>query len=502
MTIEYCAEASGPLGRWRSCYDIVVRAALKPSNELDRLGALRRYGILDTAAEPAFDRITAIVTRVLEVPIALVSLIDAERQWFKSCVGLGGAAETSRDVAFCAHAIHADEVFVIPDAVADERFADNPRVVGAPHIRAYAGAPLRTSDGYRLGTLCAIDRRPRSFTAEQLAMLTDLAHVVISEMEQQRTMRSLARAEEQLAERVQILEAILESAGEGILVADQDGRTIVANPMARQISGRGAADDDERRLPLGPGFAKTRGIFSEDSKTVFPVEELPLTKALRGEATDQVAMHIRNAAFPDGIDVQCTGRTIRGASGEIRGGVVTINNVTALRRAQRRLAELAVTDELTGLPNRRVLRDRLELLATEAARGRRFTVTIADIDHFKRVNDTHGHAVGDQVLVAVARALRDSIRRSDLATRSGGEEFCIIQTDVDVRLIEILSERLRAAIAAITGPVAVTASLGVCHSSLVTEPDAILEAADAALYRAKRAGRNRVVIADRYPELA
>jgi GAF domain-containing protein len=141
-------------------------------------------------------------------------------------VGLDGVSETGRDVAFCAYAIHADAVFVIPDAMADVRFADNPLVVGAPHIRAYAGAPLRTSDGFRLGTLCAIDRRPRAFTEEQLAMLSDLAHVVVGEMEQQRTLRSLALTEEQLAQRVGILEAILESAGEGILVADQHGRTI------------------------------------------------------------------------------------------------------------------------------------------------------------------------------------------------------------------------------------------------------------------------------------
>jgi diguanylate cyclase (GGDEF)-like protein len=155
-----------------------------------------------------------------------------------------------------------------------------------------------------------------------------------------------------------------------------------------------------------------------------------------------------------------------------------------------------VTDELTGLPNRRTLRERLELLSAEAARGRRFTVAIADIDHFKRVNDTHGHGVGDQVLVAVGRALRAAIRRSDLAARTGGEEFCVIQTDVDVALMQLLTERLRAAIAAIHEPLAVTASFGVCHSSVATDPEAILEAADAALYRAKRSGRNRVVIAD------
>lgn len=471
-------------------------AAPKPFDEVARIAALLRYGILDSAPDPAFDRLTAIVSRVLDVPIALVSLIDAERQWFKSCVGLGDSRETSRDVAFCAHAIHADGVFVIPDATADARFADNPNVVGDPFVRSYAGAPLRTSDGFRLGTLCAIDRRPRTFTADQLAMLMDLAQVVVGEMEQLRTLRALKRAEEQIAERVSILEAILESAGEGILVSDQHGRTIVANPMARRLSGRGVGEGDARTLPLPPGFARDHGMFCADRATVFPHDQLPLGKALRGESTDQVAMHIRNASYPEGIDLQCTGRPVRDAAGAIRGGVVVINDVTALRLAQQRLVELAVTDELTGLPNRRALRDRLELLAAEAVRGRRFTVAIVDLDHFKRVNDTHGHAVGDQVLVAVAQALREGIRRSDLAARMGGEEFCVVQTDVDASLIAMLTERLRVAIAAIREPIPVTASLGVCHSAVACNPEAILAAADAALYRAKAAGRNCVVVAD------
>jgi len=472
-----------------------VGAAPKPFDEAARLAALQRYGILDTAPEPAFDRLTTIVARVLDVPIALVSLVDVERQWFKSCVGLG-ATETSRDVAFCAYAIHSDAVFVIPDATADERFADNPHVVGEPYVRAYAGAPLRTSDGFRIGTLCAIDLRPRAFTADQLAMLMDLAQVVISEMEQLRTLRALQRAEGQIAERVSILEAILESAGEGILVCDERGRTLVANPMARRLTGRTIDGNESRPIPLPPGFARDLGIFCADRTTVFPNDDLPLSKALRGESTDQVAVHIRNPSYPEGIDLHCTGRTIRDSAGAIRGGVVMINDVTALRLAQQRLAELAVTDELTGLPNRRALRDRLELLAAEAVRGRRFTVTIVDLDHFKRVNDTHGHAVGDRVLVAVAKVLRDSIRRSDLAARMGGEEFCVVQTDVDVSLIGVLTERLRAAIAAVREPIPVTASLGVCHSSVACNPEAVLAAADAALYRAKAAGRNCVVVAD------
>ena len=456
---------------------------------------LRDYDILDSVAEPSFDRITALAARVLDVPISLISLVDAERQWFKSCAGLGDVRETGRDVAFCAHAILANDVFVVEDTTRDPRFADNPFVVGQPHVRAYAGAPLVTPEGERIGTLCAIDLRTRDFSGAQLATLVDLAAVVVSEMELRRATRAVAAAEEratrseqELARRVEVLEAILETAGEGILVADEEAQVIVANPFVRALMGRGPRD----ALPRDPGWPRENGMFKEDGVTLFELDDLPLRRALRGEHVDNVGMYVENARFPDGVHIQLTGRPVLDRRRNVRGGVVTMANVSELKRAQRRLAELAVTDELTGLPNRRALRERLELLAAEAARGRRFSVAIADIDHFKRVNDTHGHAVGDQVLVAVATVLRESVRRSDLVARLGGEEFCIVQTDVDLAQMAMLTERLRFAVAAIAEPIAVTASFGVCHSAKTREPTALLAAADEALYRAKGAGRNRV----------
>ena len=124
--------------------------APRPVNEAVRLGALLGYNVLDTPPEPSFDRITAMVTRVLDVPIALVSLIDDERQWFKSCIGLG-VTQTDRDVTFCAYAILEDTTLVVPDATTDLRFTENPLVTGEPFIRAYAGAPLITPAGLRIG---------------------------------------------------------------------------------------------------------------------------------------------------------------------------------------------------------------------------------------------------------------------------------------------------------------------------------------------------------------
>lgn len=159
----------------------MIQAPL-PVDERERLAALRAYGVLDTPPEERFDRLTRLVARHLGVSISLVSLVDSERQWFKSAVGLA-AKETPRTVAFCAHAILTDEPLVVENAFEDERFADNPLVLGQPNVCFYAGAPLITAAGYRLGTLCAIDSEPRSLTPSELEFLRDLAAVAVDEME-------------------------------------------------------------------------------------------------------------------------------------------------------------------------------------------------------------------------------------------------------------------------------------------------------------------------------
>jgi diguanylate cyclase (GGDEF)-like protein len=152
-----------------------------PHNETARLATLRTLKLLDTPAEERFDRLTRLARRLFDVPIALVSLIDENRQWFKSCAGLG-VQQTSRDVSFCGHAILHDDAFVIPDALADERFYDNPLVTGEPGIRFYAGQPLVVPNGSKLGTLCLIDKRPREFDTEERGLLRDLAQIAEQEI--------------------------------------------------------------------------------------------------------------------------------------------------------------------------------------------------------------------------------------------------------------------------------------------------------------------------------
>jgi GAF domain-containing protein len=165
----------------------------KPANEEARLVALDKYAILDTDPEQSFDDLTLLASFVCQTPIALISLIDEDRQWFKSRVGLK-AAETSRDIAFCSTAIMQSDVFVVPDALADERFRDNPLVVSDPHIRFYAGAPLINEDGYALGTLCVVDRAPRELAPEQREALKALSRLVLAQLEFRRNLILLKEA--------------------------------------------------------------------------------------------------------------------------------------------------------------------------------------------------------------------------------------------------------------------------------------------------------------------
>ena len=162
-------------------------------NERKRLNVLWQYDVLDTVPEEVFDELTELAARICEAPTAMISLVDEDRQWFKSRVGVT-VTETSRDVSFCSHAIRHDGLFVVPDTTKDDRFASNPLVTSDPKIRFYAGAPLISPDGYALGTLCVIDKVPRILRSEQLQALRVLARHVMTQLELQRHARELADA--------------------------------------------------------------------------------------------------------------------------------------------------------------------------------------------------------------------------------------------------------------------------------------------------------------------
>lgn len=354
-----------------------------PKDEAERLQALKDYEILDTPAEEAFDRITRIASRVLQTPISVISLVDANRQWFKSRQGLD-ATETPREIAFCTHAILQEEVMVVTDATQDPRFKDNPLVTGDPKIRFYAGAPLRTRQGHGIGTLCAIDRRPREITAEQSELLQDLAQLVIDEMELrlqgQRMLGELRakevalaelksaharileesnerrRAEEALNDREARTRVIVDTVLEGIITIDDSGVIETVNPAACRTFGyesdevigknvsmlmpepfRGAHDGYIRNY-LATGKAKIIGIGREvlgqhkDGST-FPMElsVAPMTVADRKmftgvvrDITERKRIDEMKNEFVSTVshELRTPLTSIKGSLGLLRGGLV------------------------------------------------------------------------------------------------------------------------------------------------------------------------------------
>ncbi len=239
---------------------------LQPDEET-RLQELRRYALLDTPPEKAFDDITALAARIFKMPIAAVTLIDSERQWFKSCVGLE-TREVGRNFAFCAHAILTNEVMVVPDAQEDTRFAHNPLVTGPPHIRFYAGAPLRTSNGLNLGTLTVSDSKPRRFSKASIEMLAGLAKLVVGEIELRYEQGERRRA----AESLRLLQAAIQQSTESVMITTADlekpGPEIVfVNPAFTRLTGFAAADavgktprilqGKRQNVPFSIAFAKT-----------------------------------------------------------------------------------------------------------------------------------------------------------------------------------------------------------------------------------------------------
>ena len=222
--------------------------ALPPDGDQERLAALDEYRLLDTDPEDAYDDIVRLAAQICGVPIAAVSLVDAERQWFKSVVGLP-ITETPRDTAFCAHTILQRGLLVVPDTHIDLRFADNPLVTGDVGIRFYAGAPLVTARGYVLGSLCVLDRVPRNLTTEQEEALAALAHQVVELMEkarllaiQRRFIAAVENAETVMRLSHRRLENVLESMSDAIIVLDNDWHYTYVNPKAAQTFSRRPED--------------------------------------------------------------------------------------------------------------------------------------------------------------------------------------------------------------------------------------------------------------------
>ncbi len=227
-----------------------MQAPARPVDEESRLSALHALGLLDTAPEERFDAITSAAAALFRVPISLISLVDAQRQWFKSRRGLS-VPETARDISFCGHAILDSEILVVSDAQKDDRFHDNPLVRGEPFVRFYAGRPLTTSSGQRVGTLCIIDREPRVLSEAQTALLQQLGGWVEAEI----------RLIEERLMLPRYIDHLLELVEEAAILADRQGSVRFANRAALRLLGY--ASNEIHGLPLWTIFdAAERDAFA------------------------------------------------------------------------------------------------------------------------------------------------------------------------------------------------------------------------------------------------
>lgn len=209
-----------------------MKIAPLPHDEQERLAELRRYGILDSESEKVFEDMVKLANYLCQTPISAISLVDEHRQWFKAIDGLD-AKETSRDVAFCAHAILQEEPLIVPDALLDERFHDNPLVTNAPHIRFYAGVPLKTPSGRHLGTLCVIDREPRQLTPTQLNAIQTLADNIMAHLDLRQSHKEIRN----YVDKLQLAAQIFDSASEAMIVTDADNNILTVNPAFTTTTG-------------------------------------------------------------------------------------------------------------------------------------------------------------------------------------------------------------------------------------------------------------------------
>jgi PAS domain S-box-containing protein len=323
-----------------------------PSNELERMAAVRSYDILDTDPEPAFDALTTLAAYIAEVPISLVTILDADRQWFKSRYGLD-APETPRDVSFCGHVVAMEAPLLVNDSFADERFADNPLVTGGPRVVFYAGVPLKTPDGFVVGTLCTIDHQPRQISPQQMDMLALLGQQVVDQLELRRR-NTLLRTQAQELEAVLAqtagltsrLQSILDSAHHAILEMTPDGILRVFNPAAERMLGVDAAEIVNRVSPCQffdayELAARAKKLSLELSSDVEAGVGAIVTKANRGQVDEQEWTWIDKQGHRFPVQVLTTAR--RDETGELTGYLCIANDISERKRNDRMQAEFIST---------------------------------------------------------------------------------------------------------------------------------------------------------------
>jgi PAS domain S-box-containing protein len=327
-----------------ACIENALKPHGFPANEVERLRALQDYRILDSGSESAFDDLAVIAAHILQVPTALVSLVDADREWFLARYGLG-ATQMPRRNSFCGYIVEDDESLVIPDALADERFMDHPAVIGAPNVRFYAGMPLRTPEGYVLGSLCVLDTLPHEPTTVQLDMLGLLAKQVMLLLEKRRARLMIDASRSLAVAGAKRLEATFDVMAEGVVVQDASGAILSSNAAACEILG--LTDDQlNGRTSLDPRWRSVR----EDGSP-FPGAEHPAMQAIAtGERQRNVVMGVN---LPDGSVtwISINAMPSEFVDGKVSEVVTTFHDITPIKTAAEKMAvqeRLAATGTLVA----------------------------------------------------------------------------------------------------------------------------------------------------------
>ena len=465
------------------------------ADERARVASVRMTGLLDTERELEFDQVVELAASICGTPIAAFTLVAETRQWFKAAVGLG-MREMSRKVSFCSRAIEQADLFVVEDARRDARVSDLVSQTDEPGIRFYAGMPLAGPDGQMLGTLCVADVTPRQLSDSQKTALQILAAQLRSRIELRLERRKLETA---LTTRETLVRALRASDDRFrtfmhhspflSYIKDSRGRFMFYN---RRFA-------EEFRIDAGAWLGRTvHETFSEDLAVMYSRND---ADALEGEGIVEREEETRDE---QGGATQWRSYKFRfeNERGEklLGGFAIDITEEVLRRRSlettNAALERYATVDVLTGLVNRRVLDQELRREFVQARQNEQeLSVVMLDVDNFKQLNDTFGHAAGDAVLERLGQLLRETVRSADVAGRFGGEELMVVLPRTDARGAMLLARRVRRAMASEQWPNgAVTASFGVAtlDATMVTaEP--LIRRADDAMYEAKRAGKDRIV---------
>lgn len=447
-----------------------------PFDEICRLEALAEYKDVSLNDLPSLDHIVELAAKLFDVPMAFISLIREDTQVFHAKVGIH-EGETSRDISFCSHTVLSNDLLVVLDALYDYRFHDNPLTVNSPHIRFYVGMPLRSPDGYPIGTLCLADKLPRnSFSDKDMNTLSELAKIAMDAMEMHRL--EIARKVGQRR-----FEGIANNSPDCILCADSNGLVTYWNPAAQKIYGYTPAEMIGKSIEfLLPPHRRGHHAIN-------------LAISAHGQNPQQVGKTMELITLcKDGSEVIAElSLSMWFENGHIAFGAI-LRDIRERQSAEEKLFKMAHLDSLTGLPNRVVLKNRLD---EHVSKKDQFGLMLIDLDNFKEVNDTSGHPAGDEILKLAAQRLLSMVRATDTICRLGGDEFAIIFLNVkDERAV---NDRAHYIVEALQQPYTCNhqvfnlgGSIGIATFPLdAATTDELVSNADMALYQAKVDGKNR-----------